>query len=89
VALLGLIQTHAILHQAHRERDDRGRVVATLDDYAAVYELTADLVAAGVGASVSPTVREVPERSNRAGLEIRSPPSRWDCSDFFVVPNHL
>ena len=58
MALLGLIQTHAILHQAHRERDDRGRVVATLDDYAAVYELTADLVAAGVGASVSPTVRE-------------------------------
>jgi hypothetical protein len=32
--------------------------MATLDDYAAVYELTADLVAAGVGGSVSPTVRE-------------------------------
>jgi hypothetical protein len=58
VALLGLIQTHAILHQAQRERDDRGRVVAKLDDYAAIYELTADLVAAGVGASVSQTVRE-------------------------------
>jgi hypothetical protein len=57
-ALLGLIQTHAILHQAQRDLDDHGRVVATLDDYAAVYELTADLVAAGVGASVSPTVRE-------------------------------
>jgi hypothetical protein len=57
-ALLGLIQTHAILHQAQRERDERGRVLAKLDDYAAVYELTADLVAAGVGASVSQTVRE-------------------------------
>jgi hypothetical protein len=58
VALLGLIQTHAILHQAQRDRDDRGRVVAKLDDYAAVYELTSDLVATGVGASVPATVRE-------------------------------
>lgn len=58
VGLLGLIQTRAILHQAQRERDEQGRVVATLDDYAAVHELTADLVAAGVGATVPQTVRE-------------------------------
>ena len=51
-ALLRLIQTHAILHQAQRERDEEGRVVATLADYAAVYELTVDLVATGAGASV-------------------------------------
>jgi hypothetical protein len=58
VALLGLIQTHAILHQAQRDRDGEGRVVAKLDDYAAVHELIADLVATGVGASVPATVRE-------------------------------
>ena len=32
MTLLNLIRAHAILHQATRERDDRGRVVATLDD---------------------------------------------------------
>ena len=57
-ALLGLIQTHAILHQAQRKLDQQGRVLATLDDYAAVHELIADLVAAGVDASVPATVRE-------------------------------
>jgi hypothetical protein len=57
-AILRLVQTHAILHQAQRKLDEQGRVIATLDDYAAVFELTADLVASGVGASVPPTVRE-------------------------------
>jgi len=55
---LKLIQTHAILHQAQRERDDRGRVVATVADYAAVYELIADLIGTAVEASVPKTIRE-------------------------------
>jgi len=46
------------LHQASREKDGKGRVVANLDDYAVVRELVADLVAEGVDATVSPTVRE-------------------------------
>ena len=33
-ALLTLIRSHALLHQASRSRDHHGRVVATLDDYA-------------------------------------------------------
>jgi hypothetical protein len=57
-ALLGLIQTHAILHQAQRDVDKEGRVVATIDDYAAVYDLIVDLMAAGVDASVPATTRE-------------------------------
>jgi hypothetical protein len=56
-AMLRLVQIHAILHQANRERV-RGAIVATLDDYAAVYELVADLIAASVGASVSKAVRD-------------------------------
>jgi hypothetical protein len=57
-AVLNLIHSHALLHQASRERDAAGRIVATLDDYATVRALVADLVAEGVGIAVSPTVRE-------------------------------
>lgn len=57
-AVLNLIRSHALLHQASRARDTAGRIVATLDDYSAVHELVADLVAEGVESAVSPTVRE-------------------------------
>jgi hypothetical protein len=60
-AVLGLIKAHAVLHQAQRERDAKGRIVAVFDDYAAVYELVADLVSAGAGASVPRVVRETVE----------------------------
>jgi hypothetical protein len=56
--LLGLIETHAILHQVTREKDSTGRIIATLADYAVVRELIADLLAEGVEATVSDTVRE-------------------------------
>jgi hypothetical protein len=58
-AILNLIRAHALLHQYTREIDDRGRVIATVEeDYAVVRELVADLVAEGVDASVSETVKE-------------------------------
>ncbi len=38
--------------------DAEGRIIATLDDYAAVYELTHDLIATAVNDAVSTTVRE-------------------------------
>ena len=57
-ALLALIRAHAVLHQATRNRDDEGRIVATVDDYTVVRELVADTIAEGVEATVSPTVRE-------------------------------
>ncbi len=57
-AVLQLIRAHAVLHQASRGKDGKGRVVATPEDYAVVRELVADLVAEGVDATVSPTVRE-------------------------------
>jgi hypothetical protein len=57
-AVLNLIRAHAVLHQASRGRDRRGRIVATLKDYSAVRELVADLVSEGVEATVPPTVRE-------------------------------
>ena len=45
-AILTLIRAHALLHQVSRQRDERGRVVATLEDYAAVREIVAGLVGA-------------------------------------------
>jgi hypothetical protein len=56
--VLTLVRTHALLHRASRDVDERGRIVASLDDYAVVRDLVADLVADGVEASVSATVRE-------------------------------
>jgi hypothetical protein len=56
-AVLSLIRAHAILHQASRDRDEQGRIIATIGDYAAVRDLVADLVAEGVDATVSATVR--------------------------------
>ncbi|MGO9180799.1 MAG: hypothetical protein ACLQHS_16280 [Candidatus Limnocylindrales bacterium] len=49
--LLSLIKAVAVLRVGHRARDSRGRLVATLDDYAAVHSLVADAYQASTGAS--------------------------------------
>jgi hypothetical protein len=65
-ALLNLIRAHALLHQASRDRDDKGRVIATIEeDYAAVRELVADLVSDGIEVTVPKTVRETVEAVKR------------------------
>lgn len=56
--ILSLVRTHAILHQATRERDIHGRILASIDDYAVVHGLVEDLVSSGIESSVSATVRE-------------------------------
>jgi hypothetical protein len=61
-AMLNLIRSHALLHRATRERDGRGRIVATLDDYAVVRGLVADLISEGVEATVPEVVRETVEK---------------------------
>jgi hypothetical protein len=53
-----LVKAHAVLHQATSKRDAGGRIVATEADYMAVRELVLDVVSQGVGATVSPTIRE-------------------------------
>ena len=64
-AVLNLIRAHALLHQAGRERDAEGRIVAIIEDYAAVRELVADLVSEGIEATVPTTVRETVEAVKR------------------------
>jgi hypothetical protein len=63
--VLMLIRGHALLHQASRLKDEQDRVVAALEDYAAVRELVADLVAEGVEATVKPEIREVVDTTAR------------------------
>jgi hypothetical protein len=60
-AILNLIRSHALLHRAVRERDKRGRIIATVEDYKVVRELVADLISEGVEATVPKTVRETVE----------------------------
>jgi hypothetical protein len=64
-ALLNLIRAHALLHQATRERDAEGRIIAIIEDYAAVRELVVDLVGEGVEATVPATVRQTVEAVKR------------------------
>ncbi|UVF21551.1 helix-turn-helix domain-containing protein [Microvirga terrae] len=56
--LLNLIKAHALLHQASRQRDEQGRVVAILEDYATIYGLVLESMAEGVQATISPSIRE-------------------------------
>jgi hypothetical protein len=56
--VLSLIRAHALLQQATRRRNERGDVIATLEDYAMVRELVGDLLAEGLEASVSMATRE-------------------------------
>lgn len=67
--VLSLIKTHAILHQATRERDSEGRIVATLKDYTRVREVVSGLIAEGVEATVPKTVRETVEVVSKLILE--------------------
>jgi hypothetical protein len=59
--VLSLIKAHAILHQATRERDANGSIVATLADYSRVRGLVSGLIAEGVEATVPKSIRETVE----------------------------
>jgi hypothetical protein len=74
-AVLNLIRTHALLHQASRERDAEGRIVATIEeDYVVVRELVADLVSEGIEATVPATVRETVEAVKRLREDSKGEP---------------
>ena len=57
-AVLALIRAHAVLHQLSRDTDDRGQIVANVDDYREVRRLVHGAVSEGVGSAVSATTRE-------------------------------
>jgi hypothetical protein len=66
--VLALIAAHALLHRSTRAADQQGRIIATPADYSAVCDLTAELFAEGVEATVPPKVRETVEAVKAMGL---------------------
>jgi hypothetical protein len=58
-SLFSFIKASAILHQAQRQIDDKGRVVATLADYAVAYSIFSKILAETSGQRVTENVRVV------------------------------
>ena len=56
--LLAAIQASALLYQRQRERDQDGRIIATLDDYTMARNLLLDVFTATATGGVTKTVRE-------------------------------
>ena len=56
--ILNLIKAHAILHQANRRRNEKGEIIADIEDYQRVRELILEIVGDGIGMVVSKPVRE-------------------------------
>ena len=68
--VLTLIKTHALLHRASRKCDEKGRVVATIDDYAEIRKLVEPYLQEALQVSVPERVRETVDavrRLNRNG----------------------
>lgn len=81
--LLTLIRTHALLHRASRVCEPGGAVVATLDDYETVRVLLEPLIAAGVEATVAPTMRETVAAVDRLC------PKEEDTASFAAIAREL
>ena len=58
-SLFNFIKASAILHQAQRQKDDHGRVVATVADYALAYPIFSKVMAESSGKSVPNNVHAV------------------------------
>lgn len=68
--ILSLVKSHALLHDGTRERDARGRLIATIDDYRAVYDLTHHLFAEAVERAIPVPVRRLIEAVQEINEEI-------------------
>ncbi len=56
--ILSLISSHALLHQANRQKDENGNILAQIDDYRAIRELVVDIISQGLDMSVSKAEKE-------------------------------
>ena len=59
--LLTVIQAVALLHQRQRERDNRGRIIATLADYAIARDVLDEVFTATSSGGVTPAMRQTVE----------------------------
>jgi hypothetical protein len=73
-SLFTFIKASALLHQAQRQKDDRGRVVATVADYALAYPIFSKVMAESSGKAVTDNVRAVVKViAERAGAVATKP----------------
>ena len=76
--LLALVQTLALLSQRSRERNERGAIVASLEDYVAVRWLLEEVFATTVYEGVTPAIRQTVETVSRLISENGCPASEQD-----------
>jgi hypothetical protein len=69
--LLSLIKAVALLRHAHRERDDAGRIVATIADYATVFGLVGPMYDASLSGATEPVRAVVAAVAALAGSGVR------------------
>lgn len=55
--LLSLVKTVAVLRHTHRGRDESGRLVAEVEDYATIFDLVGDMYQSSVSGGASAAVR--------------------------------
>jgi hypothetical protein len=73
-SLFTFIKASALLHQAQRQLDAQGRVVATIADYALAYPIFSKVMAQSSGKGVTDNVREVVKLiADRARLAATTP----------------
>jgi hypothetical protein len=74
--VISLVKAHALVHQQSRPRGEDGAVQATLQDYAVVRDLVADLIAEAAEQTVSDSLRatvktvETQSRMGSAGISV-------------------
>jgi hypothetical protein len=74
-SLIGFIKASAILHQAQRQVDDKGNVIATLADYRVAYAIFSKVLAETSGRGVTENVRAVVDLIVRRGAQPTAKPS--------------
>ena len=53
-----LIKAHAIIHQVNRNIDSKGRIIAKIKDYAAVYRIVSNSLSVSVEKTVPKHIRQ-------------------------------
>jgi hypothetical protein len=76
-ALFNFIKASALLHQAQRQRDVQGRVVATVDDYALAYPIFSKVMAESSGKDVPENVRAVVKLIVERATAAETKPPTW------------
>jgi hypothetical protein len=71
--VLSLIQASALMHSCRRDRDQDGRVVANVDDYALVRRLVNEPISHGLEVAVSDGIRNVVEGVQNLQSQLDTP----------------